>query len=56
MCAGDAFVQTTLLPVNVSLPVKNKVAGTKYRLTLNALCDLLEILSTVAAEASGRSG
>ena len=35
------------LPVTVSLPVKNKAAGTKYRLKLSALCDLLEILCTL---------
>ena len=44
------------LPVNVSLPVKNKVACTKYRLKLSALCDLLEILCPLATEASGSSG
>ena len=45
------------LPENVSLvPVKNKVAGTKYWLKLRILCDLLEILYTLGPEASGSSG
>ena len=40
-------VPCRFLPVNVSLPVKNEVAGTKYRLKLRSLCDLLEILCTL---------
>ena len=46
-----------VLPVNVSpVPVKNIVAGTKYRLKLSVLCDLLEIiLCTLDPEASGSS-
>ena len=36
-----------VLPVNVSLPVKNNVAGTEYRLKLSTLCDLLEIRCTL---------
>ena len=37
------------------VPVKNTVAGTTYQLKLSALSDLLEVLCTLAPEASGGS-
>ena len=45
------------IPINVSPgPVKNIVTGTKYRLKLSVLCDLLEIiLCTMGPETSGNS-
>ena len=43
-------------PVHVPhVPVKNTVAGTTYQLELSALSDLLQILCTLAPEASGGS-
>ena len=57
------FVQTILdwhMPIFTSkcfhVLVSNKVAGTMYQLKLSALCDLLDILSSLGPEASGSSG